>query len=244
MEANFPTEVVSLPSKGKLYPEDSPLHSGEIEMRYMSARDEDILTNQNFIEKGIVVDKLLQSLIADKSINYGDLLLGDKNALLVAARILGYGKNYEFEYKGERVVVDLSEIKDKPLSPELEQATENKFKVTLPISKKEVEFKLLTHADDQAIERELAGLRKMAGGNVPELTTRLKYMILSVDGETDRTKVRAFVDKEMLAGDSRFLRNKVNEIQPDVDMVFYPEGSDKPVNIPISLNFLYPDISF
>lgn len=244
MELNFPTEVISLPSKGKLYPKESPLSRGTVEMRYMSARDEDILTNQNFIEKGVVVDKLLQSLIADKNINYNDLLLGDKNALLVAARILGYGKIYEFEYGGEQVKVDLSEIKDKPLSPEVEQATENKFTTVLPISGKTIEFKLLTHGDEQAVERELAGLRKMMSGNLPELSTRIKYMILSVDGDEDRVAVRKFVDQEMLAGDSRFLRKKVAELQPDIDMVFYPEGSDKPVQVPITLNFLYPDASF
>lgn len=244
MEVNFPTEVISLPSKGKLYPSESPLSKGTIEMRYMSARDEDILTNQNFIEKGVVVDKLLQSLIADKSINYNDLLLGDKNALLVAARILGYGKSYTFEYQGQEVTVDLSEIKDKPLAPEVENATENKFSMTLPISGKTVEFKLLTHGDEQAIERELAGLKKMAGNNVPELSTRIKYMILSVDGDQDKVNIRKFVDQEMLAGDSRALRNKIAEIQPDIDMVFYPEGSDKPVSIPVNLNFLYPDVSF
>lgn len=243
MEVNFPTESISLPSKGKLYPENSPLRSGIVEMRYMSARDEDILTNQNFIEKGTVVDKLLQSLIADKSINYNDLLLGDKNALLVAARVLGYGKDYTFEYKGEEITVDLSQIKDKPLHPDVEKATENKFTVKLPISGKVVEFKLLTHGDEQAAEKELAGLKKM-GGAAPEMSTRLKYMLLSVDGEEDRTKVRAFVDKEMLAGDSRFLRNRIAELQPDVDLSFYPEDSDKPVNIPITVQFLYPDVSF
>lgn len=243
METNFPTEVISLPSRGKLYPEDSPLRKGTIEMRYMSAKDEDILTNQNFIEKGVVVDKLLQSLIADKSIDYNQLLLGDKNALLVAARVLGYGKDYTFMYKDEEVTVDLSEIKDKPLHPEVEAATENKFKTVLPISGKVIEFKLLTHGDDQAIERELAGLRKM-GGAAPELSTRLKYTILSIDGNQDKAAVRAFVDKEMMAGDSRYLRNKIAELQPDVDLTFIPEGSNKPVPIVISLNFLYPDVSF
>ena len=244
MEVNFPTETISLPSKGKLYPSDSPLSKGMVEMRYMSAKDEDILTNQNFIEKGVVVDKLLQSLIADKSINYNDLLLGDKNALLVAARVLGYGKNYTFEYQNQEVTIDLSEIKDKPLSPEVEAATENKFTMTLPISGKVIEFKLLTHGDDQAVEREIAGLKKMAGGNAPELSTRIKYMILSVDGDQDKAKIRQFVDREMLAGDSRALRNKVAEIQPDIDMTFYPDGSDKKVSVPVTLSFLYPDISF
>ena len=100
-QQQFPTEMVTLPSKGLLYPEESPLKKGEIEMKYMTAREEDILTNQNLIENGTVIDKLLQSLIITP-INYNDLLIGDKNAVLVAARILGYGKDYEFEYNGEK----------------------------------------------------------------------------------------------------------------------------------------------
>ena len=88
----FPTEIVDLPSMGKLYAKESPLYSGTIEMKYMTAKEEDILTNQNYIEKGIVIDKLLKALIVDKNINYNELLVGDKNALLIAARILGYGK--------------------------------------------------------------------------------------------------------------------------------------------------------
>ena len=112
-EKKFPSEVIDLPSKGLLYSADSPLKSGTIEMKYMTAKEEDILTNQNYIAKGVVIDKLLQSLIVDKNIKYGELLIGDKNALLVAARILGYGKDYDFTYQGEKVTVDLSEVKNK-----------------------------------------------------------------------------------------------------------------------------------
>ena len=104
-EFEFPTEIVELPSQGKLYSKESPLSTGKVSLRYMTAADEDTLTNQSYIEKGVVVDKLLQSLIVDKSINYGDLLVGDKNALLIAARILGYGSKYEFEYSGHKEVV-------------------------------------------------------------------------------------------------------------------------------------------
>src|SRR5210317_1731585 len=96
----FPTEEVELPSKGLLYSDDSPLSSGKIEMKYMTAKEEDILTNSNYLQKGIVVDKLLQSLIIS-NIDYDELLIGDKNALLVAARILGYGKDYDVDYSGE-----------------------------------------------------------------------------------------------------------------------------------------------
>ena len=98
-ELKFPTEMVDLPSKGLLYPENHPLASGKVEMKYMTAKEEDILTNKAYIEKGIVIDKLLQSLLVTK-FDYNDLFLVDKNAIMIAARVLGYGKDYEFMYKG------------------------------------------------------------------------------------------------------------------------------------------------
>ena len=114
-EVKFPTEVVDLPSQGLLYPKDSPLSSGTIEIKYMTAREEDILTSANLIKKGIVIDKLLEALIVDKSIKLDDMLLGDKNAILIASRILAYGKEYEVEVDGQEVVVDLTTLKEKKL---------------------------------------------------------------------------------------------------------------------------------
>ena len=136
----FPSEVVTLPSKGLLYPEDSPLRSGVIEMKYMTAKEEDILTNQNLIYNGTVIDKLLQSLIVTP-IKFNDLLIGDKNAILVAARILGYGKDYEFNYNGEKIEVDLTTINDKPLDESIIKEGKNEFSFTLPVSKVEITFK-------------------------------------------------------------------------------------------------------
>ena len=240
-ETKFSTEIVELPSKGKLYPEGSALRSGKVEMRYMSAADEDLLTNQNYIEKGVVIDKLLQSLIVDKNIDYSQLLIGDKNALLVAARILGYGKLYKFDYAGEEVEFDLTQIQDKPLHEVVENATENRFTFKLPVSEKVVEFKLLTHGDEQLVEQELKGLKKLGREVVPELSTRLKYMILSVDGNEDRKVCREFAEN-MLARDAREFRKYVAEIQPDVDMRFYPDnGPAAGVSVPITINFFYPD---
>ena len=106
----FPTEVVDLPSKGYFYIDGHPLSSGKVEIKYMTAKEEDILTSQNLIQQGTVIDVLLQALIVDKTINVHDLLVGDKNAIMVAARILGYGKEYEFEYDGEEKSVDLSKL--------------------------------------------------------------------------------------------------------------------------------------
>ena len=96
-EFKIPTEEITLPSKGLIYPKDNPLSSGKIEMKYMTAKEEDILSNSSYLEKGTVIDKLLQSLIVS-DINYNDLIIGDKNAIMVAARILGYGKNYTQNY--------------------------------------------------------------------------------------------------------------------------------------------------
>ena len=118
-EVKFPTEVVDLPSKGLLYPKDSPLSSGKVEVKYMTAREEDILTSANLIKQGVVVEKLLESLIVDKSIKVDDLLIGDKNAVLIAARILAYGKEYEIEFSGQKMVVDLTQLKDNKLDENL-----------------------------------------------------------------------------------------------------------------------------
>lgn len=243
VETNFPTEQISLPSKGKLYPENSPLRSGVIEIKYPSSKSEDILTNQEYIQKGTVIDKFLQDLIVDKTIDYNQLLIGDKNAILVAARILGYGKSYVFEYNGIEEEVDLSNIQDKPLHSVIEQAVENRFTYQLPIRKNIIEFKLLTHNDEQLIDRELKSLKKISKNGVPELSTRLKYMVVSVDGSEEPKDIRNFVETQLLAADSRAFRKYVAEIQPDIDMVFYPEESSKAVQIPILPNFLWPDIS-
>lgn len=238
----FPTEVVDLPSKGKLYSPDSPLASGTIEMKYMTAKEEDILTNQNYIEKGIVIDKLLQALIVNKSINYNELLVGDKNALLIAARILGYGKDYEFEFAGEKEVVDLSLLNNKPLHEDIEKATENSFNFTLPTTGTVITFKLLSHGDEQKIESEVKGLKKINKESSAELSTRLKHMIIAVNGDSERKNVRSFVDNQFLARDSRAFRNYLRDFQPDVDMKFYPEnGPEGGVDIPIGVNFLWPD---
>jgi hypothetical protein len=237
----LPTEQVKLPSQGYLYPEDSELAKGVIEMKYMTAKEEDILTNQSYIRNGTVLDKLMKSLIVSK-INYDDLLIGDKNAIMVAARILGYGATYTFEYNGEEQTVDLSEVDNKPLNEELYAARVNEFNFTLPKSKYEVTFKLLTHKDEQDINRELEGLKKLHKDNAPELSTRLKYIITSINGDREKKTIREFVDNYLLASDSRALREYVREIQPDVDLTFFPSGGDDRVSLPIGLKFFWPDL--
>jgi len=239
----FPTEMVELPSRGLVYPEDSPLRSGKVEMKYMTAREEDILTNQNYIKQGIVLDKLLKSLIVSK-IDYDDLIIGDKNAILVAARILGYGKDYVFKYKGEDVTVDLSECPLRYIDEESLTVGVNEFTYTLPSTGTIISYKILTNKDERVIQAEINGLKKLDKNSSSELSTRLKYAIQSVNGDTDKKTIRDFVDNYFLARDSRAFRDHLTKTQPDVIMeatVETSDGTEEGVNVPVTANFFWPD---
>tara|TARA_Y100000361_G_scaffold150691_1_gene166773 strand:+ start:828 stop:1556 length:729 start_codon:yes stop_codon:yes gene_type:complete len=239
-ELKFPTEQVELPSKGLIYPKESPLSSGVVEMKYMTAKEEDILTNQAYIKKGIVLDKLLRSLVVSKDVNIDDLIVGDKNAILIASRLLGYGAEYTFTYGGEQQTVDLNELDNKPLDESLFTQGVNEFEYTLPTSKNKITYKLITGRDEKAIEREIAGLKKINKEASPELTTRLKQSILSVDGDTDKKTIREFVDNYLLAKDSRAFREHIRSTQPDVDMDIVLDSGEE-VTVPIGLSFFWPD---
>ena len=240
----FPAEEVTLPSKGLLYPEGSPLKSGIIEMKYMTAKEEDILTNANLIENGTVIDKLLQSLIVTK-FDYNDLLIGDKNAILVAARILGYGADYTFNQNGQEHTVNLAELEDKILDESLIKDGKNEFEFTLPSSKIPVTFKFLTQGDENAIANELKGLKKINKGSSSELTTRMKYLITSVNGDYGKKAVREFVDGNFLARDARALRDYISKSMPDIDLTYDVEFEDgtvaENVTLRIGINFFWPD---
>tara|TARA_R110000796_G_scaffold46872_3_gene113194 strand:+ start:2693 stop:3439 length:747 start_codon:yes stop_codon:yes gene_type:complete len=238
----FPTETIELPSKGLIYPEDNPLSSGTVEMKYMTAKEEDILSNQSYIQNGTVLDKLLKALIVSK-VNYSDLIVGDKNAVMVAARILGYGKDYKFEYKGEEVEVDLSTLENKEFDESSIVQGVNEFKFTLPNSGTELTYKLLNHKDEMAIEAELKGLKKINKTADPSISTRMKQMIISVNGDDERKTVREFVDTYFLASDARAFRKHVAEHQPDVNLLTQIELNDglEDVEIPITVRFFWPD---
>ena len=239
-EFKLPTETVSLPSKGLLYPEDNPLSSGKVEMKYMTAKEEDILTNQAYIADGTVFDRLFKSLIFS-DVNYDDLLIGDKNAILVAARILGYGKDYKFTLGGEDFEVDLSLLKEKEIDESIYTKGVNKFSFTLPASNTTVVFKILTHRDEENIRKEIDSYKKISKDTSPEVTTRLKHTIVSVDGKEDKKSIRNFVDNYLLARDARALREHVRQIQPDIDLTFFPNNSESRIDIPIGLTFFWPN---
>ena len=248
-DLKIPTETVTLPSKGLVYPEESLLSKGEIEMRYMSAKDEDILTNINFIKQGTAIDKLLRSLVVTP-IDIDDLVLGDKNAILFAARILGYGKDYVFKFrnastgKDEDYTLDLTTLKEKEINESLFEKGKNEFKFELPQTKNAITFKLLTGKDEKAIDAEIKGLQKIDPNGSFENTTRLKHMITSVNGKSDQVSIRDFVDNYLLAPDSRAFKKYYNEVSPDIDTVITIEKDgyvQEDVVIPIGINFFWPD---
>jgi len=242
----FPTEIVELPSKGLLYPKDSPLSSGKIEMKYMTAKEEDIITNQNYISQGIVFDKLIQSLIVSK-IDYNDLLIGDKNALMIASRVLGYGKDYNFRAADptngqlKDYEVDLTTIKDKNIDPkDIKTDGVNEFEFSLPSSKTLIKYKLLTHGDETAIDKEVKGLQKINPDSNPSMSTRLKHLIISIDGNTDKKDIREFVDTYLLAKDARAFRDHIRQVSPDIELKYVGNEGEE-VDIPINLGFFWPD---
>jgi hypothetical protein len=239
-ELQFSTETIELPSKGLIYPTDNPLSSGTVEMKYMTAKEEDILTNQSYIKNGTVLDKLLQSLVIDKSINIDDLIIGDKNALLIASRILGYGSKYPVRINGKDVLIDLSILENKDIDFSSIEQGKNEFSYTLESTSNVITYKLLTGKDEKIIEKEIAGIKKIQQDASPELTTRLKQMILSINGDTDKKSVRDFVDNYFLARDSRAFREHIKNTQPDVNLNVTLDSGEE-VAIPIGLSFFWPD---
>lgn len=238
-----PTEVIDLPSKGKYYPEGHPLKNVDsIEIKHMTAKEEDILTSQSLIKKGVAITRLLQSIILDKSIKVDDLLIGDKNALLVASRIHGYGPEYNVNLTCPacstrfETEIDLTDIKEKTLNvPDNITITDNGTFVTmLPKSGYEVEFRLLTSADE-------AKLNKEAGKGS---TALLKLIISSINGQTDRF----FIDRALDAlpiRDSSILKKAYTSVMPDIDMSCTVECPNcfeqSKMEVPLTAEFFWPN---
>ena len=249
-EYKFPTEVVNLPSKGKLYPKDNPLSKGEVELKYMTAKEEDILTSLNLIRKGIVIDKVIESLIVDKKIKIDDLLIGDKNALMISARILGYGKEYNVKAScsecGESgdLKVDCTQLKDIEISDDVE---ENKFSMKLPTTKVEIEFKLLNSAEEKSVDKDVEAMKKVQPDIDYSNSFRFKKMITSVDGVTTQSVINDFVDNKFLALDSLEFRKNLNKINPGVDMSYPFEcphcSHTQEVVVPLGTGFFWPNAS-
>lgn len=249
---DFPTEVITLPSKGLVYPESNPLSKGSIEIKYMTAREEDILSSQNLIKKGIVLDKLFESVVVEPNVSIGDISIGDKNAILLATRILGYGPDYAvevtdpFTLEVQKVNIDLSKIETKEIDETILNR-QNRYEFLLPVSKKKIKFKLLTHKDEIDINAEIQSLNRLVKGDTnvsQEVSTRLRYMIQEIDGNTDRVFINNFVKNSLLARDSKSLREYVKAISPDMNFKYEftsdITGESEALDIPFGVGFFYP----
>jgi hypothetical protein len=249
---DIPHELAPLPSSGKVYPPDSSFHNIDaVEIRAMTAREEDILTSRALLKKGTVITELIKSCLVDRSMNPLDLLSGDRNALMVAIRITGYGHEYNVELECTECGVksphefNLAELPIKRLEIEPVSVGMNLFEFMLPYSKKNVRFKFLTGRNEEEITQ-TAEKQKKLGLNSGEsnVTTNLLYSILSIDGIEDRSKIANFV-KNMPARDSLALRNYMRDNEPGIVMkqetVCNACGHQEEVNMPLGVSFLWPN---
>jgi hypothetical protein len=244
----FPTEIISLPSKGLCYPESSPLSKGEITIKLMTAKEEDILTSANLVKKGVHLDKLLESVVVEPGVNINDLLVGDKNAILISSRVLAFGPEYEVTINDPeanepvKVTVDLSKIQIKEVD-ESKLNRKNEYDYTLPISKASIKFRLLTHGDELSINKDIEAIQK-ATKSSNEITSRYRRIITEVDGNRDIGYISNFVSNRLLAGDSKSLRKEISKLSPDLDLKFDYEspftGEKEALRIPFGVDFFYP----
>lgn len=246
-QQTFPTEIIDLPSKGLFYPEGSPLRSGQIELKYMTAKEEDILTSTNLIQKGTVLDVLMDSLIVTKGVKSADLLIGDLNAVMIASRILGYGKDYPINVTCPSCNASIEQIVDLTTlvtENEPESFSPEKFVITLPLSNAQVEVRLLTRKDELDIEKEVKSLKKLNNKYDGEGTARLRSIIKSVNGDSSKTTIWNFVET-LLVRDAKHLRNEYKKIVPNIDFKIQIDCDcnmdDKSVRLPIGSKFFWPD---
>jgi len=248
-----PTEFVELPSQGLFYPEDHPLHGVDaVEIRFMTAKDEDTLSSQALIRKGVALDRLLQDIVIDKRINVDDLLVCDKNAIIIKARVTGYGEDYKTKVtcpscsSSVDYTFNLSDL-DIITADDLSEAgyslcSEGTFDAELPKSKVTVKLKLMTGRDEKFL---IKASKKSKGKNSVDrtLTNQLKAIIKSVEGRSERPIINDFVDM-MPAIDSRHLRNYYSVRVPRIDMtrefVCQECGHDTDLEVPLSVDFFWP----
>jgi hypothetical protein len=245
-----PTEFVDLPSKGLLYPPDHPLHNVEtIEIKHLTAKEEDILTSETLLRKGLAIDRLVESILIDKSIRTDSLLIGDKNAILLAARITGFGPSYEvaIECPGcstkQDIEFDLTTIcaKESDMTG-VEHTASQTYKFILPVSKIEIEIRQLTSKDEKTVIQEVESRKK---NKLPEnnSTMLLNAMIVSANGSSDRSLMLELIDVLPLR-DSKFIRATYDRIKPDIDtsqdFVCPACGHDGKVVMPLTAEFFWP----
>jgi len=246
----IPTESVPLPSRGLLYPPQHPFHRREVvDIKMMTAVEEDILTSQSLLKKGTVITELIKSCLVD-NVNPNDLLSGDRNALMIAIRITGYGARYDGEVTcsecGAKTPRDFNladlDIKSLKIEPAVEG--QNVFDFKLPRLKAPVQFRFLTGRDEEDILKTSERQKKLGISQDNLVTTNLIHSIVSVNGVDDRAKLSHFV-RMMPASDSNDLRRYIKENEPGVDMKVESEckacGHVEEVAMPIGVTFLWPN---
>ena len=248
---SVPRDYVMLPSKGRIYPTNSPLHNlEEIEVRHLTAVDEDILTSRALLRSGKAIDTMLGNVIMNKSVNVNDLISGDKNAILTFLRITGYGPEYEVEIdcpgcnENLKHEFDLSKLTMRFLDVNPVNEGDNRFDFTLP-SGINIEFKLLNSAEDQQISDEQDRLKRSTNSPLEKnITTKYKHQIISVDGKDEQVFINNFVDTMNLR-DSRAFRTYLEEVEPDVNMKQDYKcrmcGHSEEVEIPVTVGFFWPE---
>ena len=247
----IPVETVPLPSGGKCYDPDHPLHGKDtVDIRAMTAREEDILTSKALIKKGTVITHLIKSCLIDKRIDPNTLLAGDRNALMVALRVTGYGVDYNVEVdcpacsERSKQSFNLGELPIKRLELDPVAAGTNMFESTLPVSKAKIRWKLLTGHDEQEIMT-MSERRKKQGQRTENLITeRLKFSIVSANGISDKTKIDMLV-KSLPARDSLFLRKHIDKEEPGIEMKAWMDCPScfehSEVRLPLGAAFFWPD---
>ena len=246
----IPVELVPLPSGGVVYPESSPLHGQQsIEVKAMTAKEEDILTSKALIKKGTVITHLIKSCLIDKSVDVRNMISGDRNALMVALRVTGYGQQYKVEVEcpacAERSSqdFDLAELPVKTLDIQPVEVGNNLFSFDLPVTKKTIQFRFLTGKDEEEIMITQERKKKRGlGDNL--VTTRLTYAIVSIEGVTDKAKIGGFI-RNMPARDSLALRKHIDKHEPGIEMKSWMSCpnclSDSEVRLPLGAGFFWPD---
>jgi hypothetical protein len=247
----IPYETIPLPSLGAIYSSDSFFYGkNSIDIKAMTAKEEDILMSQALIKKGTVIEELIKSCVMNRSANVDDLILGDRNALSIAIRITGYGSDYNAEVSCPKCdhrnqkVFNLADLEIKRLGAKPVEQGVNLFEYTLPVSKKVVRFKLLTGADEREKELQDKNYIKTLGPmSLGIITSNLRYIIQAVDGITDKGKIYKFIDM-MPAMDSKKLRGYIAKIQPGIDMTTSLTcencGSTSPVSLPVTSELFWP----
>jgi len=252
-----PTEFVALPTEGAYYPDGHPLQKADsVEIKYMTAKEEDLLSSRSLLEKGLVLDRLLENLLVDKHIRSRDLLMADRNAILVAARSSGYGEEYKTKImcrsctESDSYSYDLNNaVSTGPLSPEelesinVKHKGDGVFAVRVPNAPVEVEFRLLSGHDERAM-MDLATKRKKKKMNDQLITDQLNFMIVSVMGHEDPEIIGQYVDSLPLR-DSRFLRDTYEKVTPSLDLrkefVCNHCGYEDDIIFPFTVDFFWPD---